>query len=82
MYVVFVCAEVDDLGAGDFEEEDVEGPAPKKIGFIEPEKEEGENWIQDPMRWHPALGIKVLPAVPATVGARIGIDGNMEILQV
>jgi hypothetical protein len=66
------------------EEEGEDDPGPK-IAFVEPEPEQDigpERWIQDPLRWHPALGIKVLNAVPQSMGARVGIDGNIEILQV
>lgn len=73
----------------DDDDMDEEGDSPNKprIGFTEPDKAAGdeedvENWVYDPLRWHPALGIKVLPPIPQTVGARIGVDGNMEIFQV
>ena len=57
--------------------------AKPRIGFTEPPKEEEpqENWQADPLRWHPALGILELPALPP-VGARIGTDGNIEVLKV
>lgn len=65
--------------------ENEDGSPTKKIGFAEPEKpveEDPENWVYDPLRWHPALGIKVLPPIPQVIGARMGTDGNMEVLQV
>ncbi len=70
--------EVDD-GVPDDEE------AAPVVGFKEPDPEpekDPENWMFDPLRWHPALGIQILNAVPQTMGARIGVDGNIEILQV
>lgn len=63
-----------------------EDAKPARIGFVEPEKDEDaaaveERWKPDPKRWHPALGFAELPHVPQTMGARIGTDGNVEILQ-
>ena len=65
-------------------EPDEDEPAPV-VGFKEPDPEpekDPENWRFDPLRWHPALGIQILNAVPQTMGARVGIDGSIEILQV
>ncbi len=67
------------------EEEPVEEEPQTVVGFKEPEpvqQAEPEHFLFDPLRWHPALGIPMLNAVPQTMGARVGIDGNIEIIQV
>ncbi len=76
---IALCAEA--VEEDEDEEDDAAAP---KIGFKEPEPEDEaeELWKMDPKRWHPALGIRELPAVPQSMGARIGIDGNVEVLQV